>query len=217
VNRRGFSTPELLFVIAIVSVLAALLIPVLASARSKAHATSCLSTIRGLTTALNLYAADAATEQTIGGTEAEGVAWLRTLEPYLERGTKVECPTVSVPAQFSAWNVKGYAINRRLAPDDWLLRREAWGGVRFPSTSVAFTEISFATGSSGSASIQETAEEPQTRPGFPGEKFLGNAGALRHRGGSHYGFIDGHVKWHRPSEVRPNNRGNDGTRPAFAF
>jgi prepilin-type processing-associated H-X9-DG protein len=52
--------------------------------------------------------------------------------------------------------------------------------------------------------------------GMTGEK-----GFLRHFGGAHYAFVDGHIKWYRPEQVNDNQGGNtnpkpfDGSYPSF--
>jgi prepilin-type N-terminal cleavage/methylation domain-containing protein/prepilin-type processing-associated H-X9-DG protein len=57
-HNQGFTLIELLVVIAIISLLAAILFPVFAQARSKARQATCLSNMKQIATAVNMYTQD---------------------------------------------------------------------------------------------------------------------------------------------------------------
>ncbi|MBQ7256313.1 MAG: DUF1559 domain-containing protein [Abditibacteriota bacterium] len=84
--KKGFTLIELLVVIAIIAILAAVLFPVFAQAREKARATKCLSNMKQLATALQLYIHDFDRRFPPAGNQYN--TWAKDLAPYA--GLKVD-------------------------------------------------------------------------------------------------------------------------------
>ena len=115
--RKGFTLIELLVVIAIIAILAAVLFPVFAQAREKARATKCLSNMKQLATALQLYIHDFDRRFPPAGNQYN--TWAKDLAPYA--GLKVDygwnnetifkCPTDTPDISCA----KNYALMGRLS------------------------------------------------------------------------------------------------------
>ena len=115
-NRmRGFTLVEILVVVAIVSVLAALMVPSLKGMVVAAQRAECASNLRQLGTGILLYANDhdgflPGTTHELG-TDVER-AWIFALKPYLGEVDKVRiCPADPKGAERLAANGTSYILN----------------------------------------------------------------------------------------------------------
>lgn len=94
-SRRGrptaFTLVELLVVIGIIGILAALLTPSLARAKAKANQTKCLNHLRQLCLALTMYAQDYSGEYPARRTPPN--AWPHRLKPYYLDWQIIRCPS----------------------------------------------------------------------------------------------------------------------------
>lgn len=99
-SRRGLSLVELLVVVAVISILAGILMPVLAQARRAAQKSACAANVRQLGLALRMYVDDhdgsypmgAYLEGTSSSLSAWNVSWHNELMGYLNDPRLLSCP-----------------------------------------------------------------------------------------------------------------------------
>jgi prepilin-type N-terminal cleavage/methylation domain-containing protein/prepilin-type processing-associated H-X9-DG protein len=125
-SRGGFTLIELLVVIAIIAILAAMLLPALASAKRKAQAITCLNNYKQLTLAWHMYAGDFADTLALNGDRnATGVqttpSWV-----YSAKGSPPNAP-------YLTWDSGNYNTNTLYIVDD---RLSAMGSYVAKSTGI---------------------------------------------------------------------------------
>src|SRR5438045_6104384 len=122
-KRRGFTLIELLVVIAIIAILAAILFPVFAQARAKARQTGCLSNMKQVGMAVQMYSQDyderllyarsfgriwSLVEKTWGsgkqGERTDNVEMPDLLLPYTKNMDVFFCPSVNRDMLWNLWN-----------------------------------------------------------------------------------------------------------------
>lgn len=104
-NSKGFTLIELLVVIAIIGILSAMLLPALAKAKSKALSVQCISNMKQLNVALELYASDHQSEYP---PRAFIPYWTLPLHPYYKNMDVLICPAEKNGSRrsyiFNGWN-----------------------------------------------------------------------------------------------------------------
>ncbi len=98
-KNKSFTLIELLVVIAIIAILAGMLLPALSKARARAQAASCISNLRQMGTAFNMYLVDTKDYMPYGGPNAptDAAAWYNGIYPYLDNIKMYNCPSIDGP------------------------------------------------------------------------------------------------------------------------
>jgi prepilin-type N-terminal cleavage/methylation domain-containing protein/prepilin-type processing-associated H-X9-DG protein len=187
-SRLGFTLIELLVVTAILALLAAILFPVFAQAREKARQTTCLSNMKQLGLAANLYLQD--WDEGFPQTHPTATPWLRPsrrdrltadwfhlLSPYTHTPAVNVCPS---DPNISARRPNSYI------PNGYFVYGARLSDVPRPVQTIYLYESADDNG------------DFETKPWLGMEEIEGEDVAVkRHHGGATYLFCDWHTHWLR--------------------
>ncbi len=188
--RTGFTLVEMLVVIAIILVLAAMIFPVFEVVLAKAQSTSCLSNMRNLGMGMRLYSDDyddRIVPAMLPHPMVAGICWDITIQPYIRNEKLVLCPGDEHPRQVhgALCLPHGYGMNLDLAQvGGYMGSSLTMGMIEDPTRTILLCELNgerFAT------------HGVRRAPGWQERVAI-----YRHGGGANYTFADGHTRWLKP-------------------
>jgi len=201
ISRRGFTLAELLVAILILSVLAALLVPMIGKALERGRQAGCVANLRQIGTAFALLLNDNGGRfPAFASDSGDPGVWYEKLRPYLGvdplAAISVTKPKVlKCPAnQTHEWsfNKLSYAYNIYLGDNDGRAGQDtdgAWVRVRRAAIVRPAEVILCADGDSREETYNSYLDYKWRAPG------------VIHHGGANILYVDGHVAWHLRSDV----------------
>jgi prepilin-type N-terminal cleavage/methylation domain-containing protein/prepilin-type processing-associated H-X9-DG protein len=222
-RSKGFTLIELLVVIAIIAILAAILFPVFAQAREKARQTTCVSNLKQLGTATQLYSQDY--DETYPMLESGGTQRLTTanlLDPYIKTSKKNvnnqggnlwpedsiwRCPTGTT---YNSGDLRSYftvaynwlyltQVNPGSKGDfkgkhyDWVQGGRSLAAVTQPAETVIFADAGHSDGPGGKRDTWDSLMSPLALAANGANDWV-SAVEPRHNGMATVTWCDGHVK-----------------------
>ena len=175
--RRGFTLIELLVVIAIIAILAAILFPVFARAREKARQTSCLSNLKQIAVADQMYIQDydecIASYSSHPG-QSGAYNYRAFLDPYMKNTQLWECPSGTSAVGYGP-NISDIGLANLATGHGFLYCFRKLSSFQYPAETAIYADTA---GSNWRYSGGE----------ITGMQF-------RHNEGANVNFLDGHAKW----------------------
>jgi prepilin-type N-terminal cleavage/methylation domain-containing protein/prepilin-type processing-associated H-X9-DG protein len=220
-TSRAFTLIELLIVVAIIALLAAILFPVFSRARESARRVSCMSNLKQIALANQQYINDydGVTMRWRRGTAGRSAPEL--LEPYLKNIQVFVCPSAGKWTDAGKKYGYGYAlnisalasngsasnpVNCSAAPTDPPAACDLFPYSHENQLNTTRTMLCLDTTTTGTA--ENWIDMGYYTKRLPESETTGRAVSDRHLGGANIAYYDGHVKWIPFSKVFT---ANDGT------
>jgi len=176
-RRNGFTLIELLVVIAIIAILAAILFPVFARAREKARQTSCLSNLKQIGLAEQMYQQDY-DERTASYQSHPAAAsdynFRAMLDPYMNNEQIWACPSDDAAHSYGP-NIT-QTVSNGSTGHTYLYCFRKVASFKVPAETAIFTDTGGSWWRYNTGGYLERMD-------------------FRHNGGANVAYLDGHAKW----------------------
>ncbi|MGB9586643.1 MAG: DUF1559 domain-containing protein [Armatimonadota bacterium] len=200
-GKNGFTLIELLVVIAIIAILAALLMPVFATAREKARQAACLNNTKQMGLAFEMYSndRDGYLPPSVYNTGSGWVSWDTMILRYLKNDRVFACPS-DLYKRTSAGNprrIRSYSMNDQMArvTNQWGIPMKK-DKCPAPGDYVLVSEWHHPDNELGSSNYQAIMYPPFGYHG-PQSNVVINGTQYATREGNNYVFFDCHAKYYK--------------------
>ena len=204
--RTGFTLIELLVVIAIISILASILMPVFSQARGKGRQAACISNVKQICLAFQMYAQDF--DEIFPAGQAGATAdtqWYNAIFPYTRNRQILYCPDRKDLAPGYGMNplASGKPVGNFWDPSMKILVGDVRPVAGTAAAAGLVVQSPYHTGVANEWHYTDVGNDLCSGP--DDNSFMGNGWPQRHNDGVVLGFADGHVKWTKEQQV-DNNR-----------
>ncbi|MEO6906484.1 MAG: prepilin-type N-terminal cleavage/methylation domain-containing protein [Abditibacteriaceae bacterium] len=209
-RKKAFTLIEILVVIGIIALLAAILFPVLSRARERARATSCMNNEHQIALAIMQYVQDH--DRRYPPIDAAGAdGWTTALK--VSDGNIFQCPS---EGQAPSLGFTDYWLNAELMwSNDYTVRGLSDVRVRYPANTILIGDgTAHGTDYAFGAALHSIPDPPNPLPIVVNPWTSSDPYANRHFGGANYAFADGHVKWLNAASINTTDAASGNN---FAF